>query len=155
MKKLLLIFVLFLMPTIANPESIIHPEESRLKLVAVVVDWCPYCNKWQEEVVPSYNNIVPLVIINATSGKNIPQWYKKALKLKKVSKLRGIPAFIIWDDETEVELIRWVGYGGSDNFYQMLAKAINKALEKQQLCSEIPTALERRSAEVCKAENLN
>ena len=66
MKKLLLIFVLFLMPTIANPESIMNPEESRLKLVAVVVDWCPYCNKWQEEVVPSYNNIVPLVIINAT-----------------------------------------------------------------------------------------
>ena len=155
MKKLLLIFVLFLMPTIANPESIMNPNESGLKLVAVVVDWCPYCNKWAEEVVPSYNNIVPLVIINATSGKNIPQWYKKALKLKKVSKLRGIPAFIIWDDETEVELIRWVGYGGSDNFYQMLAKAINKAVEKQQLCSEIPTALERRSADVCKAEKIN
>lgn len=154
MKKLLLIFVLFLMPTIANPESIMNPNESGLKLVAVVVDWCPYCNKWQEEVVPSYNNIVPLVIINATSGKNIPQWYKKALKLKKVSKLRGIPAFIIWDDETEVELIRWVGYGGSDHFYQMLDKAINKALEKQQLCDKISTALERRSADVCKAEKL-
>ena len=150
MKKLLLIFVLFLLPSVATPKL----PYSSVTLVAVVVDWCPYCNKWQEEVVPSYNNIVPLVIINATSGKNIPQWYKKALKLKKVSKLRGIPAFIIWDDETEVELIRWVGYGGSDNFYQMLAKAINKAVEKQQLCSEIPTALERRSADVCKAEKL-
>ena len=155
MKKLLLIFVLFLMPTIANPESIMNPNESGLKLVAVVVDWCPYCNKWAEEVVPSYNNIVPLVIINATSGKNIPQWYKKALKLKKVSKLRGIPAFIIWDDETEAELIRWVGYGGSDHFYQMLDKAIKKALEKQQLCGEITSALERRSADVCKAEKIS
>ena len=154
MKKLLLIFVLFLLPSIATPLSLIKPEAPGLQLIAVLVDWCPYCNKWTEEVVPSYSNIVPLVIINATSGKNIPQWYKKALKLKKVSKLRGIPAFIIWDDETEVELIRWVGYGGSDHFYQMLAKAINKALEKQQLCSEIPTALERRSAEVCKAEKI-
>ena len=150
MKKLLLIFVLFLLPSIANPKL----PDSSITLVAVVVDWCPYCNKWQEEVVPSYNNIVPLVIINTTSGKNIPQWYKKALKLKKVSKLRGIPAFIIWDIETEAELIRWAGYGGSDHFYQMLDKAINKALEKQQLCSEIPTALERRSADVCKAEKL-
>ena len=154
MKKLLLIFVLFLMPTIANPESILNPDEWGLKLIAVVVDWCPYCNKWTEEVVPSYNNPVPLVIINATSGRNIPQWYKKALKLKNVSKLRGIPAFIIWDNETEVELIRWEGYGGSDHFYQLLDEAINKALQKQQLCGAITSALERRSAEVCKAEKI-
>ena len=154
MKKLLLIFVLFLLPSIANPLSLIKPEAPGLRLIAVVVDWCPYCNQWQEEVVPSYNNIVLLEIINTTSGKNIPQWYKKALKLKNVSKLRGIPAFIIWDDETEAELIRWVGYGGSDHFYQMLDKAINKALEKQQLCGKISTALERRSADVCKAEKL-
>ena len=154
MKKLLLIFVLFLLPSIANPLSLIKPEAPGLQLIAVLVDWCPYCNKWTEEVVPSYNNPVPLVIINATSGRNIPQWYKKALKLKNVSKLRGIPAFIIWDDETEVELIRWVGYGGKDHFYQLLDEAINKALQKQQLCREIPTALERRSADVCKVEKI-
>tara|TARA_B100001245_G_C22776133_1_gene375005 strand:- start:298 stop:765 length:468 start_codon:yes stop_codon:yes gene_type:complete len=154
MKKLLLIFVLFLLPSIANPLSLIKPEAPGLQLIAVLVDWCPYCNKWTEEVVPSYSNIVPLVIINATSGNNIPQWYKKALKLKKVSKLRGIPAFIIWDTEAEVELVRWVGYGGGEHFYEMLDKAINKALEKRHLCSEITSALERRSASACKAEKI-
>ena len=151
MKKLLLIFVLFLLPSVATPKL----PYSGVTLVAVVVDWCPYCNKWAEEVVPSYNNIVPLVIVNTTSGQNIPQWYKKALKLKKISKLRSIPAFIIWDDEAEVELIRWVGYGGPDHFYQMLDKAINKAITKQVLCNEITSALERRGADACKAEKLN
>ena len=153
MKKLLLIFVLFLLPSIANPINA-RSDVPKLKLIAVVVDWCPYCQKWQDEVLPEFNHWIEADVIDATSNKNTPQWYKKALKLKKVSKLRGIPAFIIWDIEAEKELIRWVGYGGSDHFYQMLDKAINKALEKQQLCSEIPTALERRSADVCKAEKL-
>ena len=153
MKKLLLIFVLFLLPSIANPINA-RSDVPKLKLIAVVVDWCPYCQKWQDEVLPEFNHWIEADVIDATSYKNTPQWYIKALKLKKVSKLRGIPAFIIWDIEAEKELIRWVGYGGSDHFYQMLDKAINKALEKQQLCSEIPTALERRSADVCKAEKL-
>ena len=104
--------------------------------------------------MPEFNHWIEADVIDATSNKNTPQWYKKALKLKKVSKLRGIPAFIIWDIEAEKELIRWVGYGGSDHFYQMLDKAVNKALEKQQLCGKISTALERRSADVCKAEKL-
>ena len=153
MKKLLLIFVLFLLPSIANPSNA-RSDVPKLKLIAVVVDWCPYCQKWQDEVLPEFNHWIEADVIDATSNKNTPQWYKKALKLKKVSKLRGIPAFIIWDIEAEKELIRWVGYGGSDHFYQMLDKAVNKALEKQQLCGKISTALERRSADVCKAEKL-
>jgi len=153
MKKLLLIFVLFLLPSIANPINA-RSDVPKLKLIAVVVDWCPYCQKWQDEVLPEFNHWIEADVIDATSNKNTPQWYKKALKLKKVSKLRGIPAFIIWDIEAEKELIRWVGYGGSDHFYQMLDKAVNKALEKQQLCGKISTALERRSADVCKAEKL-
>ena len=153
MKKLLLIFVLFLLPSIANPINA-RSDVPKLKLIAVVVDWCPYCQKWQDEVLPEFNHWIEADVIDATSNKNAPQWYKKALKLKKVSKLRGIPAFIIWDIEAEKELIRWVGYGGSDHFYQMLDKAVNKALEKQQLCGKISTALERRSADVCKAEKL-
>jgi len=153
MKKLLLIFVLFLLPSIANPINA-RSDVPKLKLIAVVVDWCPYCQKWQDEVLPEFNHWIEADVIDATSNKNTPQWYKKALKLKKVSKLRGIPAFIIWDIEAEKELIRWVGYGGSDHFYQMLDKAIKKALEKQQLCGEITSALERRSADVCKAEKI-
>ena len=110
MKKLLLIFVLFLLPSIANPINA-RSDVPKLKLIAVVVDWCPYCQKWQDEVLPEFNHWIEADVIDATSNKNTPQWYKKALKLKKVSKLRGIPAFIIWDIEAEKELIRWVGYG--------------------------------------------
>jgi len=153
MKKLLLIFVLFLLPSIANPIDA-RSDVPKLKLVAIVVDWCPYCQKWQDEVLPEFNHWIEAEVVNVTSGQDIPYWYKQAYDKGKIERLYGIPAFIIWDTEAEIELVRWVGYGGSEYFYEMLDKAINKALEKQYLCSEITSALERRSASACKAEKI-
>jgi hypothetical protein len=151
MKKLFLIFVLFLLPAIANPLSLVRPATLKFQLIAVVVDWCPYCNKWAEEVVPLYDDIIPLVIVNITSEQGMPEWYKKAYYTGRIEQLYSIPAFIIWDTEAKTELVRWTGYGGVDHFYQMLDKAINKAIEKQVLCSDT-SALERHR--VCKAEKI-
>jgi|TARA_Y100000310_G_scaffold223510_1_gene225401 hypothetical protein len=154
MKKLLLIFVLFLLPSIANPIDA-RSDVPKLKLIAVVVDWCPYCHKWQEEVLPAFNHWIEAEVVNVTSGRNLPRWYKNAYDNGTIERLYGIPAFIIWDIEAERELVRWVGYGGKDHFYEILDKAINKALEKQVQCGHITSALERRSAGICKAENIS
>ena len=38
-----------------------------LELLAIVVDWCPYCQRFESSLVPEYTGDVPLVVVNKST----------------------------------------------------------------------------------------
>ena len=81
-------------------------------------NYCVYCKNFFREVAPDFNiPNLPLIIIDEN---NQPEWFKKAIKQKKIKPLRGTPTFIIWNDLEKYEFDRIAGYGDKDNFYKQL-----------------------------------
>ena len=108
-----------------------------LELLAIVVDWCPYCQRFESSLVPEYTGDVPLVVVNVTDGQSLPQWFKTAYDAEQIQTLYSVPTFIIWDEVNNRELVRWVSYQDPTSFYQMLTTAIEKAKEVQKDCEEV------------------
>ena len=93
------------------------------ELLMFSVSWCSYCIAFNEQVAPTYNDskyaeILPLTIIDA---ENIPEWFTKVYTEGKIKKIRGTPTFIIWDEESQAEIDRIVGYNGKDEFFARIA----------------------------------
>ena len=108
-----------------------------LELLAIVVDWCPDCQRFESNLVPEYTGDVPLVVVNVTDGQSLPQWFKTACDAEQIQTLYSVPTFIIWDEVNNRELVRWVSYQDPTSFYQMLTTAIEKAKEIQKDCEEV------------------
>ena len=92
------------------------------ELLMFSVSWCSYCIAFNEQVAPTYNDskyaeILPLTIIDA---ENIPEWFTKVYKEGKIKKIRGTPTFIIWDEESQIEIERIVGYNSKEWFYERI-----------------------------------
>ena len=89
-----------------------------LELIMINSENCVYCKKFLSEVEPEYNiSELPLVIID---NYNLPKWFKKAYKQKKIKPYRGTPTFIIWEETEKYEIDRIIGYLGKDRFYNQL-----------------------------------
>ena len=90
-----------------------------LELIMINSKNCFYCEKFLSEVEPEYDmsDLLPLVIID---NYNLPNWFKKAYKQKKIKPYRGTPTFIIWEENENYEIDRIIGYPGKDRFYNQL-----------------------------------
>jgi thioredoxin-related protein len=92
------------------------------ELLMFSVNWCSYCVAFHEQVVPTYNDTeyaetLPLTIIDA---EDIPEWFTVAYEKGDIEKIKGTPTFIIWNEETQVEVDRIVGYNGKEWFYERI-----------------------------------
>ena len=90
-----------------------------LELIMIKSKNCVYCEKFLSEIEPEYDmsDLLPLVIID---NYNLPNWFKKAYKQKKIKPYRGTPIFIIWEENENYEIDRIIGYSGKDRFYNQL-----------------------------------
>ena len=84
---------------------------------------CGYCQKFLEEVEPTYNEsevgkVLPLHIIQM--DQPVPDWYINAFKAKAIGRIAGTPTFIVWINDREVHRI--VGYQGKGWFYNQLGE---------------------------------
>tara|TARA_B100001245_G_C22629712_1_gene310213 strand:- start:50 stop:388 length:339 start_codon:yes stop_codon:yes gene_type:complete len=90
------------------------------------VSWCQFCTAFHNEVTPTYKDSeyaedLPLIIINADEYPTyIPKWFKDAYEKGDIKPIKGLPTFILWDEERNVELDRLVGYYGKLWFYQKI-----------------------------------
>ncbi len=87
---------------------------------------CGYCQSFLKDVAPTYHEsdvgkVLPLRVINM--DQDVPDWYDKAFKDKRISQIRGTPTFIVWQDDTE--LFKFVGYPGKDRFYEILGEFVS------------------------------
>ena len=85
-------------------------------------------NRWQEEVLPEYENSVigkklPVKIV-PVKGKLFPEWMAKALDEGRVDEILGTPTFIIWDTKKEKEIGRIEGYTQKSRFFSQLNEAM-------------------------------
>ena len=93
------------------------------ELLMFSVSNCIYCIKFHEEVLPTYNDTeyaetLPLTIID---NADIPEWFQTAYEEGRIENIRGTPTFIIWNEEEQVEVDRFVGYSGKEWFYERVA----------------------------------
>lgn len=89
-----------------------------LELIMINSKSCFYCSKFLSEVEPEYDiSELPLLIID---NNNLPKWFKKAYKQKKIKPYRGTPIFIIWNSTEDYEIDRIIGYSDKDRFYNQL-----------------------------------
>ena len=93
------------------------------ELLMFSVSNCIYCIAFNEQVAPEYNDTVyaetlPLTIID---NEDIPEWFQIAYEEGKIKKIRGTPTFIIFDEESQAEIDRIVGYNGKEWFYEKIA----------------------------------
>ena len=87
--------------------------------------YCGYCSAFMEEVGVDYEyRDIPLVIIDAHDQ---PVWFQEAYAEGRIKKIRGTPTFIVWNGRKE--LVRIVGYGGKDSFYNKLDEIFGKVEE--------------------------
>ena len=87
--------------------------------------YCGYCSAFMEEVAVDYEyRDIPLVIIDA---HNQPDWFKEAYAEGRIKPIRGTPTFVVWNGRKE--LVRIVGYGGKDSFYNKLDEIFGKVEE--------------------------
>ena len=92
------------------------------ELLMFSVKTCHFCIAFHEQVVPEYNDteyaeILPLTIIDA---EGIPDWFHIAYDKGYINKIKGTPTFIIWNEETQQEVDRIVGYNGKEWFYERI-----------------------------------
>ena len=96
---------------------------SAYELLMFSVSKCIYCIKFNEEVAPYYNKTIyaetlPLIIID---NADIPEWFQTAYEEGRIQEIKGTPTFIIFDEESQVEIERIVGYSGKEWFYERIA----------------------------------
>ncbi|SVD28976.1 uncharacterized protein METZ01_LOCUS381830 [marine metagenome] len=149
MKKitLLVVFLFSFLTSSAMGLSVKEQIHGPLVLIAVIAEWCPYCTAWKENVGDAYSQeeVIPLRIVDVATFATIPKWYQEIYFSGKLQKLHGIPAFIIWDEGNERELVRWTGYNDPATFYTMLERAIGIALDSQLDCYTL---------NICKPKNI-
>ena len=96
---------------------------SAYELLMFSVNNCVYCIAFHKQVVPEYNEskyaeTLPLTIID---NANIPEWFTIAYQKGDIKKIKGTPTFIIWNEESQAEVDRIVGYNGKEWFYEKIA----------------------------------
>ena len=99
---------------------------SAYELLMFSVKNCIYCIKFNEEVAPYYNKTtyaetLPLTIID---NADIPEWFHTAYDEGRIKKIKGTPTFIIFNEESQAEIDRFVGYNGKEWFYERVASLI-------------------------------
>ena len=99
---------------------------SAYELLMFSVKNCIFCIKFHEDVTPYYNDTkyaetLPLTIIDA---KDIPEWFHIAYDKGNIKKIKGTPTFIIFNEESQAEVDRFVGYNGKEWFYERVASWI-------------------------------
>ena len=65
-----------------------------------------------------YAETLPLTIIYHNDR---PEWFNIAYEEGRIKKIKGTPTFIIWDEESQAEIDRIVGYGGKEWFYEQIS----------------------------------
>ena len=103
------------------------------ELLMFSIKSCHYCIAFMEQVEPEYHDTeyaktLPLTIIDA---KDIPEWFHIAYDKGNIKKIKGTPTFIIWDEESQAEIDRIVGYGGKEWFYEQIAIWIDNHHKEQ------------------------
>ena len=96
---------------------------SAYELLMFSVKNCIYCIAFNEQVAPTYNDTkyaetLPLTIID---NADIPDWFHIAYDKGDIKPIRGTPTFIIFDEESQAEIDRFVGYSGKEWFYERVA----------------------------------
>ena len=96
------------------------------ELLMFSVSNCIYCIAFNEQVVPEYNETeyaetLPLTIID---NADIPDWFHIAYDKGDIQKIKGTPTFIIFNEESQAEIDRFVGYNGKEWFYERVASWI-------------------------------
>jgi len=127
--KQILLLVVGLAILVATPsQATANPE-----LLMFSNPHCGYCQSFLKDVAPTYpdseiGKVLPLRVINM--DQDVPDWYDKAYRDKRISQIRGTPTFIVWQDDTE--LFKFVGYPGKSRFYEILGEFVSA---NQQLFS--------------------
>ena len=101
------------------------------ELLMFSVKTCHYCIAFMDQVEPEYHDTeyaktLPLTIID---NADIPEWFQTAYEEGRIENIRGTPTFIIWDEESQAEIDRIVGYGGKDEFFARIAHWIDNHKE--------------------------
>ena len=96
---------------------------SAYELLMFSVSNCIYCVAFNKQVAPKYNEseyaeTLPLTIIDSA---DIPEWFTIAYQKGDIKKIKGTPTFIIWNEESQAEVDRIVGYNGKEWFYEKIA----------------------------------
>ena len=99
---------------------------SAYELLMFSIKSCHYCIAFMEQVEPEYHDTeyaetLPLTIIDA---KDIPEWFHIAYDKGNIKKIKGPPTFIIFNEESQAEVDRFVGYNGKEWFYERVASWI-------------------------------
>ena len=123
----LLIFLLTFIATV----SIWTSSARAYELLMFSVKTCHYCMAFMDQVEPEYHDTeyaktLPLTIID---NADIPEWFQTAYEEGRIENIRGTPTFIIWDEESQAEIDRIVGYGGKDEFFARIAHWIDNHKE--------------------------
>ena len=103
------------------------------ELLMFSVKSCHYCMAFMEQVEPEYHDTIyaetlPLTIIYHNDR---PEWFNIAYEEGRIKKIKGTPTFIIWDEESQAEIERIVGYGGKDRFYEQISHWIDNHYKEQ------------------------
>ena len=93
------------------------------ELLMFSIKSCHYCIAFMEQVEPEYHDTeyaktLPLTIVYHTDR---PEWFNIAYEEGRIKKIKGTPTFIIWDEESQAEIDRIVGYGGKEWFYEQIS----------------------------------
>ena len=99
---------------------------SAYELLMFSVSNCIYCIAFNEEVAPTYNDTkyaetLPLTIID---NADIPEWFHIAYAEGRIEPIKRTPTFIIFDEKSQAEVNRFVGYNGKEWFYERVASWI-------------------------------
>jgi|TARA_Y100000310_G_scaffold246994_1_gene252502 thiol-disulfide isomerase/thioredoxin len=123
-KRVLLIFLLFF-----------SLQAHALQLLFVSTDWCPVCQQADNEIAQTYQSTdLPLIKIDITSGVIENKDYANAYRNGIIGRLYGVPTFIIWDEVNKREIVRWVGYRGEEDWYEMLERVKIVAINNIEKC---------------------
>ena len=103
------------------------------ELLMFSVKTCHYCMAFMDQVEPEYHDTeyaktLPLTIID---NADIPEWFHIAYAEGRIEPIKGTPTFIIWDEESQAEIERIVGYGGKDRFYEQISHWIDNHHKEQ------------------------
>lgn len=81
----------------------------KLQLIAFEAEDCSYCRKFDNDVLATWNQSVPIYAINATQAP--PGW-------KMTQPLFATPTIVLFKNRQEIA--RYTGYRGSDEFWKWL-----------------------------------
>ena len=103
------------------------------ELLMFSVKTCHYCIAFMNEVEPGYHDTIyaetlPLTIVYHTDR---PEWFNIAYEEGRIQKIKGTPTFIIWDEKSQEEIDRIVGYGVKEWFYEQIVHWIDNHHKEQ------------------------